>query len=673
MRVDVKKIIAAGSVEQQKPFFDACQRVGVVELTSTKSLAFSKDSDWDAAVKALKGLSKRSLLPAVAKAELEESGFSDTENMYRFAHDVCDLLDKETELAAKYREGQKKLNYQSVFGEFNLERLRSIFSNTSRQTHFVYGSARETAVIEGSLDPGQSLLPINEIDGTLYALLISPLSQIDGDPTLENTKTFVLPKKLDYFDLVQDSGQLRQELSVISDEIETVDQALNACDAKLQALKESVLNCYNLKLRNQSMSHCNDLLPGSFFVSGYVSESDIALLQELADSYNIYLEEVAIDAKETLPTHLVNEGMSRVGQDLVEVYDTPSSEDKDPSLWVLCAFSLFFAMIIGDGGYGAIFLLGALIVRFKVSKQAPQATAENNGALLRFSKLFGLLAVTTLLWGTVTHSFFGISLGYEHPLRTVSFVHHLSLKKLAYHLHEGDSVAQNFQALLPSIEGKSSLEAAKLLMQQGKDVLGEMADSILKELSILIGLVHLSLSMLRCVRKNWANFAWILFMLGGYLYVPTFLNATISAHFLWGMTPLLCAQIGLVLLYGGLALSVCLAVLQHGWIGLLEIMQVIQVFSDLLSYLRLYALALAGAMLSATFNSFALTLPYGLGIFATILGHIINIVLGIMGGVIHGLRLNFLEWYHYSFDGGGRALRPLKKVSPNSSINFNNS
>ena len=41
----------------------------------------------------------------------------------------------------------------------------------------------------------------------------------------------------------------------------------------------------------------------------------------------------------------------------------------------------------------------------------------------------------------------------------------------------------------------------------------------------------------------------------------------------------------------------------------------------------------------------------------------INIALGIMSGVIHGLRLNFIEWYHYSYTGGGKLFNPLKKLT----------
>ncbi|HQI04050.1 MAG TPA: hypothetical protein PL195_02185, partial [bacterium] len=45
-----------------------------------------------------------------------------------------------------------------------------------------------------------------------------------------------------------------------------------------------------------------------------------------------------------------------------------------------------------------------------------------------------------------------------------------------------------------------------------------------------------------------------------------------------------------------------------------------------------------------------------------VLGHTLNIALCIMGGVIHGLRLNFLEWYRWSFDGGGKRFVPFKDL-----------
>ena len=73
-----------------------------------------------------------------------------------------------------------------------------------------------------------------------------------------------------------------------------------------------------------------------------------------------------------------------------------------------------------------------------------------------------------------------------------------------------------------------------------------------------------------------------------------------------------------------------------------------------------FALALAGAIVSATINSMAGELPLFIAVILIVFAHVLNIILSIMGGVIHGLRLNFLEWYHYSFEGGGRKFTPLE-------------
>jgi vacuolar-type H+-ATPase subunit I/STV1 len=93
-----------------------------------------------------------------------------------------------------------------------------------------------------------------------------------------------------------------------------------------------------------------------------------------------------------------------------------------------------------------------------------------------------------------------------------------------------------------------------------------------------------------------------------------------------------------------------------------EIANVVQVFSDVLSYLRLYALSLAGAIMANTFNQEGSALGLFMGFIIILIGHTVNLGLSFMGGVIHGLRLNFLEWYHYCFNGGGRLFKPLQKL-----------
>ena len=119
--------------------------------------------------------------------------------------------------------------------------------------------------------------------------------------------------------------------------------------------------------------------------------------------------------------------------------------------------------------------------------------------------------------------------------------------------------------------------------------------------------------------------------------------------------------LGQQLLYGGLALAVLLSVIQEKWAGLASLFKVIEIFADTLSYLRLYALGLASMVMAATFNEIGMAIGgYSAGWIIILLGHCVNISLGILAGVIHGLRLNFLEWYHHSFEGGGYKFNPLR-------------
>jgi V/A-type H+-transporting ATPase subunit I len=82
-------------------------------------------------------------------------------------------------------------------------------------------------------------------------------------------------------------------------------------------------------------------------------------------------------------------------------------------------------------------------------------------------------------------------------------------------------------------------------------------------------------------------------------------------------------------------------------------------FGDVLSYLRLFALGLASIKLAEAFNGLAAkSLSFkGVGILLALVvllvGHSINLIMGIMGGVVHGLRLNVIEFFNWSLRGEG--------------------
>lgn len=379
-------------------------------------------------------------------------------------------------------------------------------------------------------------------------------------------------------------------------------------------------------------------------------------LKKLSTKLHIYVEEVAPDVHDKPPTFLENKGVARVGEDLVRVFDTPAYFDKDPSLWVLFAFALFFSMIIYDAGYGIIFLLTALYLHYK--------TKKSGGYAKRFVALMMVLGLASTIWGGLTNSFFGIELSPNNPLRKYSLMTYLMEKNAEYHIQHKDDVYTFYTTKYPELLKAQNPHAFVHYFQAGHGhpfpIANKLADSILLELALLFGALHICFGMLRYLRYRPEGAGWIAFILGAYLYIPYYLKVNSIIHYVGGIDPEQGAEFGLHLLVFGLIFVAIVSMIKHGFAGIFECTHAIQVFADVLSYLRLYALGTAGFIVSATVNELSAKCPLLIAICLLLFGHFLNILLAIMGGTIHGLRLNFLEWYRYSFYGSGKDFQPLR-------------
>lgn len=267
--------------------------------------------------------------------------------------------------------------------------------------------------------------------------------------------------------------------------------------------------------------------------------------------------------------------------------------------------------------------------------------------------------------GYIDDLFFGMQIALDNPLRKLSLLQWLAEKKAAYIItHEGETQSEWLKKYpeLASIKDPHQFVSFSPPGEHhhGSIILNKLTDNIMFELALFIGVVHLILSLSRYVRRNWHNIGWIAFLIGAYLYFPYYLNTPSFLNFVGGIDLVKGGEIGLELMLAGIGVAWVLSIIKHGWVGIFEITVLIQVFADTLSYLRLYALGLAGAIVGSTINEIASGLPLMIGILLILVSHFINIILGTMSGIIHGLRLNFLEWYHYSFEGGGKEFRPLK-------------
>jgi len=307
---------------------------------------------------------------------------------------------------------------------------------------------------------------------------------------------------------------------------------------------------------------------------------------------------------ETPPTMMRNPEKLASGQDLVSFYTTPRYWLWDPSMIVFFSFALFFAMIFADVGYSAT--LG-IIVAVLWKRMGASVAGQ------RFRILLAALVGAGVVYGAIVGSYFGIS-----PA-------------------EGTLPAQ-------------------------LKIIDMMDFGVMMQLSIILGVFHLVLAnaitawhFRRSIRAA-VPAAWIFVFLGAL----ALWQAGSHGETLAGLKPY-----GIAALALGLA-GVVLFSSPEGplWKRLLKglggLSGLSNAFGDALSYLRLFALGLASASLAGTFNDMAgqvkAALP-GIGILFALLivlfGHTLNFVLSLSSGFIHGLRLNYIEFFRWSISEEG--------------------
>jgi len=351
-----------------------------------------------------------------------------------------------------------------------------------------------------------------------------------------------------------------------------------------------------------------------FLVQGWVPEAGLEPVYNLAERQGLAVLVEEPGPADRPPTLLENPGPLAAGQDLVGFYQMPAYGSWDPSRIIFFSFTLFFAMILSDAGYALVLGLILAVFWLRLGRSA--------GAR-RLRTLCTVLVGSSLMWGVLVGSYFGVTPGAA-------------------------TVGGRFQLL----------------------DLNDFDTMIM--FSVGIGVLHLVLAHLEqaWIKRNWSAMAhagWIAAMLGGFAVwlageegAPGWLG---TAGY-WGL--------GLGLLAVFVFASERAVHDLHGALlrlldGMRALTGVTRLFGDVLSYLRLFALGLASASLALTFNDLARQAGevQGLGLLYAILillaGHLLNLLLAVLSGVVHGLRLNYIEFYNWALSGEGYAFQPFKK------------
>lgn len=634
MIVNMKRYLFIGVQEDLNKFFNRAQKKGFIEFIADSG---RKTTDYpehvDLILSALKILRKQPTVKPYALIDIKDP----MEVSRRVIH-----LNNELE---RLEELQRHLKVEIIritpFGEFSLKEIEEIHGLSGYHLQFF---CVKTAKKQNMTVPDEMIFI-----GTDY----------DMDYYLSVSKTVMPHHGMIEMHFEKSLTELKEEQAAINQEYASYEKELKEFAGYVDFLRAELIehfNTYHLDFAKTEVSHHMD---GALFaIEGWIPKNKVFELFNLLKGLGIHSEEITIGKDDRVPTCMMNKKTGQIGEDIVHIYDTPATNDRDPSKWVLWAFALFFAIIVADAGYGLIYLTGALLLNWKFSKV--------EGIMKRFMKLLTILSVSIIIWGVLTASYFGMDISPKNPVKKYSAIQALAVKKAEYHIQTKDDVYQIWVKKYPELthvtSGMTFLEDG-VSIKDGKvkyEILDEFYDNILMEIALIIGIIHISLSFIRYLPRSFSGIGWIGFMLGGYLFFPDLLNATTLVHIMGWMTKPASAEIGKQLLYGGIGIAVLLAFIQSRWSGIAELTRVVEIFADILSYLRLYALGLAGMILASTFNSLGEDIGFVIGVIIIIAGHLINIVIGAMGGIIHGLRLNFIEWYHYSFEGGGKLFNPLR-------------
>lgn len=616
MITEMQKLLLVGPQNKKETILSSLQNSGVVEIAPYKGELFSVDGREVSAVRAdlviwtIKTVER--YVAAAERSGLTKSGYDGQPEQIV---DRIPVLDREHR---RCKEEvillQNKLRFLEPWGDFSLKDINDI--------------EKKGNVVVQLWDVAMKVVDEVKIEGAIADI------EIFHDSDRKYFMTFAKkPLKIKHCIEVNydtDPIELKNEISAHDRKEKEILQELLDISSRKQDLYRNYLEELNKvnfdKAAGSSVHEFNDRI---FIIQAWCPLKDIEKLKKSLENETATMIPIDPEKDERIPTLMASKRLpDKLGEDLVNIYDTPSYKDWDPSSWVFFAFTIFFAMIMADGGYGLLLL--SIMIFFKVKLKNPSP------AITRFINLSMALSGATFVYGLLSGGFFGFSL---------------------------DAPAFGFLAPV-------SIFLKKIRLINTDDT------QMMMLVSIVIGMIHICTSLiLRSFRavideKDYVapliNLAWIAGIWSFFFWYKYDGVAGSEALTNGGMLGLKIVGGALVVLYAIAAKTLNpFKMLMSSFFGLYN---GVQFFSDILSYIRIFALGLSGALLAQTFNNLSFDL-WNTGIagmlFAPVifvLGHTLNIALCIMGGVIHGLRLNFLEWYRWSFDGGGKKFVPFKDL-----------
>ena len=343
------------------------------------------------------------------------------------------------------------------------------------------------------------------------------------------------------------------------------------------------------------------------------------LTEETTDGEAHFSARIIKREEEGPPIHLETPSWAGSFRTFLELFALPKYNEVNPSIFLGVSLILFFAIMLGDAGYGLVILILSAVAYVKLG---PYSTMIKDWSFLGV-----WLGISTTVAGLLFNAFFG------------DFI-----PRFIY----GDPTQMLYHATILGYD--FPVDALRKPL-------------IILVLALIIGLIPLDLGFVVALYQNYKRghmknilleqISWFLLQIGG----GALLGSSLLS--LWELsTPMMIVSsiftvIGLLALFIG-----------QGPIGFFD---VTGFAGDWLSYARLLALGLATAGMALAFNIVADLMPQiipyvGIVLLPVVLvvAHLANLALQSLGAAIHALRLQYVEFFNRFYEGGGKKFEPFQ-------------
>mgnify|MGYP000516565017 FL=1 len=597
-------ILLSGQTEE---FLSKIQDLGVIDITRSVKPVDEKSeallSEADTVKKALAVLNS-------CDAEPEKGFRFDGDPVEAALKAQADVEELKNELSS----AKKELSARKPWGQFSTESIGRLEAQGLK--------IRFYSCQKKKFDPAwaeiQPLQVVSETDTTVFFVTVAPVSEEYSFPIepMAAPEGSVNEMELTIKDLETKLSERKKLLG-----------NLKGCIGELRQRYNEKLGALDLYLAESATEMAAD--SHLAVVTGFAPTEDDKRLCDAFDALGIYYIHEPATKEDNPPIKLHNNWFAKNFEVLTGMYGMPVYDEFDPTPVLGPFFMLFFAMCMGDAGYGIVLMLIALFMKLKM-----QGTS-----LGKMYRLIGFLGGMTFFVGLFLGTFFGMSI----------------------------------------LEASWTPEWLKALCVDGWFPDGKIAGfPVQMVLAVAIGVLHICLAMIiKTINytkrfgfsKTVSTWGWTTLIVGGIIVIALGMTEVLSeVAFKWVIIALAAVSSLAIFVFNTPGRNLLVNIGSGLWD---TYNMVTGLMGDVLSYIRLYALGLAGGMLGNAFNimgSMILDIPvpgvnWVFCIVILIFGHVLNLAMSCLGAFVHPLRLTFVEYFKNSgYEGTGLKYNPLTKT-----------